>query len=203
MRDPYGQALSALAGFAGEGRFGSGMPLVITSLAHELGLSPTPVREALARLAGEGLVEHWPGRGYFAPSLAATDVAELYDYHQRLVLWAIDLPPVASVEFVKAPNGSLLERLEQVFACVTARSGNRILIRTHRLAAARLRPIRLVEAAAAPLEPEQVAGLEGLLKTGRALEFRAALVRYHEDRMSASISIANAMRRSDESIERI
>ncbi len=201
MRDPYHQALSALAGFAGEGRFGSGMPLVITSLAQELGLSPTPVREALARLAGEGVIEHWPGRGYFAPSLAATDVVELYDYHQRLVLWAVDLPAAASIERVERPEGSLAERLEQVFACVTARSGNRVLIRAHRLAATRLRPVRLVEAAAAPLEPEQVGRLEGLLDASRGLEFRRALVRYHEDRMSASVNIANAMRRSGQSIE--
>lgn len=201
MRDPYHQALSALAGFAGEGRFGSGMPLVITSLAQELGLSPTPVREALARLAGEGVIEHWPGRGYFAPSLAATDVVELYDYHQRLVLWAVDLPSVTLVDRAERPKGSIAERLEQVFACVTARSGNRVLIRAHRLAAARLRPVRLVEAAAAPLEPEDVARLEGLLETSDGLEFRSAMVRYHEDRILASVNIANAMRRSDQSIE--
>ena len=71
LHDPYHMALSALSGFAGEGRFGAGMPLVVTTLARELGLSPTPVREALARLAGEGVIDHWPGRGYFAPGLAA------------------------------------------------------------------------------------------------------------------------------------
>ncbi|WP_392354013.1 GntR family transcriptional regulator [Brevundimonas sp. LF-1] len=50
--------------------------MVVTTLARELGLSPTPVREALARLAGEGVIEHWPGRGYFAPRLAASDIVE-------------------------------------------------------------------------------------------------------------------------------
>ncbi len=70
LHDPYHMALSALSGFAGEGRFGAGTPLVVTTLARELGLSPTPVREALARLAGEGVIDHWPGRGYFSPGLA-------------------------------------------------------------------------------------------------------------------------------------
>ncbi len=201
LRDPYHQALSALAGFAGEGRFGSGMPLVITSLAQELGLSPTPVREALARLAGEGIIEHWPGRGYFAPSLAATDIAELYDYHQRLVLWAVDLPIVAMVERADKTEGSEGGRLEQVFAFVAARSGNRVLIRAYRLAAARLRPIRLVEAVVAPLAPELVEGLEGLLEDNRSPEFREAAVRYHEGRIRMVGSIAGAMRRSEQSID--
>jgi hypothetical protein len=198
LRDPYHQALSALAGFAGEGRFGAGMPLVITSLAQELGLSPTPVREALARLAGEGIIEHWPGRGYFAPSLAATDVAELYDYHQRLVLWAVDLPMIERPDMAGGSQGG---RLERVFACVAARSGNRVLIRAYRLAAAQLRPIRLVEAVVAPLDPEQIDHLEGLLEGDFRTEFRDAAVRYHEGRIRAAGSIASAMRRSEQSID--
>ena len=76
-RDPYHSALNALAGFAAAGRFGWGEPLVATALAEELRLSPTPVREALARLAGEGVIEHRPGRGYFAPSPTASDIAEM------------------------------------------------------------------------------------------------------------------------------
>lgn len=72
-RDPYHSALNALAGFAAAGRFGWGEPLVATALAEELRLSPTPVREALARLAGEGVIEHRPGRGYFAPSPTASE----------------------------------------------------------------------------------------------------------------------------------
>ncbi|WP_158256023.1 MULTISPECIES: GntR family transcriptional regulator [unclassified Brevundimonas] len=201
MRDPYHQALAALSEFAGEGRFGSGMPLVITRLAEELRLSPTPVREALARLAGEGIIEHWPGRGYFALSLGATDIAELYDYHQRLVLWAIDLPIVATIERPDMGEASPGGRLEQVFARVTARSGNRVLNRAYRLAAARLRPIRLVEAVAAPLAPEVADRLEGLLEDNCILEFKAAAVRYHEGRIRLAGSIAGAMRRSEQSID--
>ena len=90
-RDPYNDALTALAAFAGSGRFGWGEPLVATALAAELELSQTPVREALARLAGEGLIEHRPGRGYYAPSPSADDIVDLYEIHRRLVHLAIDL----------------------------------------------------------------------------------------------------------------
>jgi DNA-binding GntR family transcriptional regulator len=49
--------------------------LQVDELARLLRLSPTPVREALARLAGEGLVQAVPNRGYFAksPILSETD----------------------------------------------------------------------------------------------------------------------------------
>jgi len=38
--------------------------LVIDGIARDLGVSPTPVRDALARLAGEGLIESTPFRGF-------------------------------------------------------------------------------------------------------------------------------------------
>jgi len=200
-RDPYHQALTALAGFAGEGRFGPGMPLVITSLAGELGLSPTPVREALARLAGEGVIEHWPGRGYFAPGLAASDIVELYDYHQRLVLWAVDLPVIASNALPLPLADTWSRRLEQVFARAVSGAGNRVLAGAFRLAAARLRPVRAVEATIAPVPPSQVERLEGLLGEVAGDGLREAVSHYHQGRIEAAESIAAAMRRGVESID--
>ena len=76
-RDPYGVALGAMRQFAREGRFEPGDPLVVTDLAAEIGLSPTPVREALACLAGEGLIERQRGKGSFYPVLSAAEIIDL------------------------------------------------------------------------------------------------------------------------------
>lgn len=203
LHDPYHMALSALSGFAGEGRFGTGMPLVVTTLARELGLSPTPVREALARLAGEGVIDHWPGRGYFAPGLAATDILELYDYHQRLVLWAIDAPVADTGQMMDDVGASVVDRLERVFAGAAGRSGNRVLMRAQRLASARLRPVRVVEAVVAPVTLDEVERLEDLLGNEDGDGFREAVIRYHEGRMEMVASISAAIRRSGESIVQI
>ncbi len=203
LHDPYHMALSALAGFVGEGRFGAGMPLVVTTLARELGLSPTPVREALARLAGEGVIDHWPGRGYFAPGLAASDIVELYDYHRRLVLWAIDAPAAAGKQAWDREEGPLVDRIERVFAGAAGRSGNRVLMRAQRLAAACLRPVRVVEAKIAPVTVDEVERLEELSKNEEASGLREAIVVYHEGRMEAIASISAAIRRSFESIDQI
>ncbi len=65
-----------------------GAPLPIAGLADELGVSPTPVREALARLAGEDLVVRTP-HGYAALLLDPARVAELYELAGILVCAAL------------------------------------------------------------------------------------------------------------------
>ncbi len=55
-----------------------GQRLVTRTLAEEIGVSLAPVREALYRLATEGLVEHVPGAGAFVRSADPQDLDELY-----------------------------------------------------------------------------------------------------------------------------
>ncbi|WP_345763404.1 GntR family transcriptional regulator [Diaminobutyricibacter sp. McL0608] len=67
-----------------EGTFAPGERLVERKLAVQLGVSHIPVREALARLAEEGLVEREPRRGARVACLTADELAEISDL--RIVL---------------------------------------------------------------------------------------------------------------------
>lgn len=60
-----------------------GEPLREAALAARLGVSRTPVREALARLASEGFIEAH-GRSFTVPSLTSEDLDDIYDL--RLLL---------------------------------------------------------------------------------------------------------------------
>lgn len=60
------------------GELAPGDRLVTRMLAAEIGVSLAPVREAIGRLASEGLVKHVPGGGAFVRSLERQDVEELY-----------------------------------------------------------------------------------------------------------------------------
>lgn len=60
-----------------KGRVPTGQPLQEASLAALLGVSRTPVREALARLASDGLVVA-EGRSFKVPALAVQDIADIY-----------------------------------------------------------------------------------------------------------------------------
>ncbi len=63
---------------------GNGEPLSEARLARKLGISRTPVREALKRLAVEGLVEVFPRRGTFVriPNMART--REIFQVREAL-----------------------------------------------------------------------------------------------------------------------
>ena len=60
---------------------GPGARLNIDALARALGVSPTPVREALARLEAEGLIVKEPRRSYMvAPLIGLEDLRALIDF---------------------------------------------------------------------------------------------------------------------------
>ncbi|HEX5613323.1 MAG TPA: GntR family transcriptional regulator [Burkholderiales bacterium] len=59
------------------GRIASGQPLQEAALAAQLGVSRTPVREALARLESEGLVVA-DGRSFTVPALGDGDIEDIY-----------------------------------------------------------------------------------------------------------------------------
>lgn len=60
------------------GRFARGQLMQEVALAAQLGVSRTPVREALARLASEGLLES-SGRSFVLPSLSRSDIDDIYE----------------------------------------------------------------------------------------------------------------------------
>jgi DNA-binding GntR family transcriptional regulator len=66
------------------GAFGSGERLTEEALARELGMSRTPIRQALTRLEAEGLVTLVPNRGAIVCSYSLADVLEIYDLRALL-----------------------------------------------------------------------------------------------------------------------
>lgn len=60
------------------GELSAGSQLVNRSLAETMAVSLAPVREAIQRLATEGLVEYVPGAGAFVRKPTGTDLEELY-----------------------------------------------------------------------------------------------------------------------------
>jgi len=65
------------------GRFIGGEPMQEEALAAQLGVSRTPVREALARLASEGLLTS-SGRSFVLPALSRTDIDDIYELRMLL-----------------------------------------------------------------------------------------------------------------------
>ena len=69
----------------------AGQKLVDRDLAEQLGVSRTPVREALGRLAMVGLVEARSRRGYYVSEFSAEEVSDLYEFRKMLEVHAAKL----------------------------------------------------------------------------------------------------------------
>ncbi|MHB8395151.1 MAG: GntR family transcriptional regulator [Candidatus Dormibacteria bacterium] len=98
------------------GELHAGASLNEPALAEELGVSRTPLREALLTLEHEGLLEARPGQGWIVAPLTANVAAEVY-------------PMVAALEIL-ALQTSLLPKLSTRLPKLTAVNA-RMLLATH------------------------------------------------------------------------
>lgn len=80
VEDAYAAIRSAIVG----GRLSPGQKVVVRPVAEELGLSPTPIKGALAALEREGFLVAIPHRGYFVPAASDTDMREIYELREVL-----------------------------------------------------------------------------------------------------------------------
>ncbi|MET0307852.1 MAG: GntR family transcriptional regulator [Sphingomonas sp.] len=87
--DPFTGAYLALRRDLVSGIAKSGDQIIVVDAAKRLAISPTPVREALARLSGEKLVVDRRGHGYFVPLPSWFDLIELYDLCEMHLLAAL------------------------------------------------------------------------------------------------------------------
>jgi DNA-binding GntR family transcriptional regulator len=74
-----------------EGRLQPGKELLEVALAEQLGVSRGPLREAISRLAAEGLVTVSPRRGAVVRSLSKEEFLELYQVREALERMAVKL----------------------------------------------------------------------------------------------------------------
>lgn len=85
-----------------------GQPLQEVQLAEQLGVSRTPVREAMARLASEGLLES-DGRSFVVPKLTRRDVDDIYEVRFLIEPAAIrSVAPLTTNRAVRAPIDAAL-----------------------------------------------------------------------------------------------
>lgn len=128
-----------------------GQLLQIGTLAEELGVSTTPVREALTRLAAERLIVFAPKRGFFAKTASEEELRGLYTLNQTLLdcalqHWSAEAagmtsatgePPQAPLELARASA--------DLFVRIAARSAMGELVDIVRNFNDRLHHARMIE----------------------------------------------------------
>jgi DNA-binding GntR family transcriptional regulator len=59
------------------------------AIARDLGISRTPIREAIGQLVAEGLLDQVPNRGAAVVQLRRQDIVELYEIREALEVYAV------------------------------------------------------------------------------------------------------------------
>jgi DNA-binding GntR family transcriptional regulator len=136
-----------------ERRAETGQRLLVGDFTKATRLSPTPVREALSRLVGEGMIEEHRGGGYYVPRLDQRDVTEFYALVRTLALAAVAETAVgqgshrtrrlAAVQ-PEVP-AQAVARLAYWFERIAIASGNRLLVSETRRLNGRMAGIRRAE----------------------------------------------------------
>ena len=103
------QVYKTLRDYLGSRVIRPGQPLQEAALALRLGVSRTPVREALARLLSEGLIAV-EGRSFIVPVLSDANVDEIYQ------LRGILEPAALALVAQNTPDPAALEKLGQAIA---------------------------------------------------------------------------------------
>lgn len=89
-----------------EGRIRPGDRLILHNLARQLGVSLSPVREAIARLSQEGLVRLEPHKGAVVTALTRAEIEQIYDVREALESYAI-------AQAIERKTAEDVERLEE------------------------------------------------------------------------------------------
>jgi DNA-binding GntR family transcriptional regulator len=137
------QAYRNLRSLILERKLAPGAPVIEGRLAEELRISRTPMREALVRLVGEGLLERADARSYSVRKVSPTEyfqsmhVREIVETHAMDL--AVDRIPVAEIDVLmksirrlaketeqEALHWQADDRLHQMFAIA---SGNAVLLK--------------------------------------------------------------------------
>lgn len=177
----YGQVRRALQ----SGRYIPGQRIDPREVAAEYGTSPTPVRFALYRLVGEGMIDDHARHGFQVPLPTEMGMHDLYDWMERLLVISGELGAARSRARQPAPvpaDGDLPKQTWKLFDTIGRSSGGWALYRSVRCANDRLAPIRRAEQGLIEQAAEELAELTRLWQAHDTARLNSALHAYHERR---------------------
>jgi len=192
------------------GELPMGAQLSEATLAAQLGISKTPVREALLRLRVDGLIDIQPQRGTFVFSLTPRQVEQICLFREVVEVSAVKLAMEGRrAEMVKglqanvremalarkARNWKAIRQLDEAFhQTIVDHCDNAYVQQAHQLIASKISALR----ARLPEENEQVdhcqqnhATIVGLMRDGRIAPAQRALALHIRDTLESYRGASN------------
>ena len=186
----YGEVRRALQ----SGRYAPGQRIDPSGLAAEFNTSPTPVRLALYRLVGEGLIADHARSGLHVPLLTEVALRDLYDWMERLLLMACDIGVVPTFQqsgnlVIASADDDLVKLTWQLFDAIARATAHWSLHHAVKRANDRLAPIRRAKQGLIEHAYEELSQLDRHWQTRDIPALKSALRDYHECRKQLVPSI--------------
>jgi DNA-binding GntR family transcriptional regulator len=183
-----------------------GQLLQIGVLADELGVSTTPVREALTRLAAERMIMSVPKRGFFARTPSEDDILGLYSVNQTILDAAVARWPekeggataaanegTAEIPVQERSPEQLARQTGELFLQMATRSGVGEFAEIVRNMNDRLHHARVLECEIVTNVFVELTRLAALTGANERAQLREALKAYHEERLRMAAAISKEL----------
>jgi len=195
--EPFRLALAGLRDRLRNGVFRPGARIAATEVADTLNLSATPVREALSRLAGEGLLEDRRGQGFYLRALSGVEIADLFRMSLSQLLIAqdshraqADTRGVDRADGRESQDANPVEQVEQLFAVWVAQARSRTLSAAFRTLQIQLGPVRRTEPELIQDLTSEAEALQALTGSHDLAARGPALRRFHLRRVALADRLA-------------
>ena len=194
----------ALKAKLAEGHYPPGMRIEIQRVADENRSSATPVREVLAQLVGEGLLEAQAQGGFRAAHLDALALASLYRWNGIILGGAFDLivatnpvPVLKQAALASAVSTAAggAATIASLFAAIAQASGNEDVSKAVNLVSSRLSFVRLVEPMILKMVPQEISDLLRLASNSHIPALRRRIAAYHRRRIMQSVDFGSVLPR--------
>jgi len=187
----YGQIRRALLC----GRFAPGQRLEPATLALEFDTSLTPVRFALYRLSGEGLVSDQAREGFYMPLPTEAALRDLYEWMEDRLLASLGRGALPNGRSHRMPEAqeSVAKATWQLFDAIARRTPHRELHHAAQRANDRLAPIRIAKRALLPDAHAELVDLINAWERAEIPRLQCALQAYHARRRKLVPAIVEAL----------
>lgn len=191
--------------------FSQGQRIYLAPIAKQLGVSTTPVAQALNRLAAEGLILKCPRKGFIALTLSEDNLKGHYELTRRVLLKELgnleptirgrlsEFEPIAAVlsklKRRRPANGKALATYTgQIFAHIAALTGDPLAVRSIKRANDHLYYIRTIECQILENDQSELRCFCELLLTSQSEQLISAINAYHDKRVSLLQTLLDFLR---------
>ncbi|PBJ81801.1 transcriptional regulator [Lysobacteraceae bacterium NML93-0399] len=184
------------------GRFTPGQRLEPATLAHEFDTSLTPVRFALYRLSGEGLVNDQARDGFYMPLPTEAMLRDLYEWMEHLLLMACDrgATPNGRAHMSIESDAGTAKATWQLFDSIARRTPQRALHHAARRTNDQLAPIRSAKRSLVPDAAAEFADLARAWERADIENLKAALRAYHARRRQLVPTIVDVLNQARDAL---